>query len=160
MTGLETNIFPITNLAELSSTYRLYLSAASERTRPNTTRTDRSSLGSSASPSATPAVVIDHCGEPHLVLREDAPEPNSPYQLVRRAVYFDAVPGTRHLDYTLRTPENDEICLRFAQFTLQAPLVANPRLWQPGAGKPFFEKAAAFEHGGSDPLRRVSPCER
>ncbi len=25
MTGLETNIFPITNLAELSSTYRLYL---------------------------------------------------------------------------------------------------------------------------------------
>jgi len=128
MTGLETNIFPITNLAELSSTYRLYRirglrqdQAEYHQNRQIITRKLSFAL-------RTPAVVIDHGGEPHLVLRADAPEPESPYHLVRRVVYFDAVPGIHNLDYALRTPENDEICLRFVQFTLQAPLVANPRL--------------------------------
>ena len=148
MTGLETNVFPITNLSELSSTYRLYQIRGLRKDQAEYHQNRQIIARKLSFAFRSPAVVIDHGGEPHLVLREDAPEPKSPYQLVRRAVYFDSVPGTRHLDYTLRTPENDEICLRFAQFTLQAPLVANPRLWQPGAGMPFFEKAAALEYDG------------
>lgn len=148
MTGLETNIFPITNLAELASTYRLYRIRGLRRDQAEYHQNRQIIARKLSYAFRTPAAVIDHAGEPHLVLRADAPEPASPYPLVRRSVYFDPVPETRHLDYTVRSPENDEICLRFIQFTLQNPLSANPRLWQPGSGKPFFEKQAAFEHGG------------
>lgn len=64
-------------------------------------------------------------------------------------MYFDRLPGTLDLDYTLRTPANDEVCLRFLQFMLQAPLNADARLWQPESGKPFFEKEPAHEQGGA-----------
>ena len=148
MTGLKTNIFPITNLAELSSTYRLYHIRGLRKDQTEYYQNRQIIARKLSFAFRSPAVVIDHGGEPHLVLRAEAPEPKSPYQLVRRVVYFDPLPGIHHLDYTLRTPENDEICLRFVQFTLQAPLVANPRLWQTGSGKPFFEKAAPLEHGG------------
>jgi hypothetical protein len=147
MTGLETNIFPITNLAELASTYRLYRIRGLRRDQAEYHQNRQVIARKLSFTFRTPAAVVDHAGEPHLVLRADAPEPVSPYPLVRRSVYFDRVPEIRHLDYTLRTTENDEICLRFIQFTLQNPLSANPRLWQPGSGKPFFEKAAALEHG-------------
>lgn len=122
MTGLETNIFPILNLDALSSRYRLYRirglhheQAEYHQNRQTLTRKLSFTL-------RTPAAILDHEDGPRLVLREDAPEPQSPYQLVRRTVYFDPIPGTLDLDYTLRTPENDEICLRFLQFMIQAPL--------------------------------------
>lgn len=148
MTGLETNIFPITNLADLSSEYRLYRIRGLRKDQGEYHQNRQIIARKISFAFRTPAAVIEHQGEAHLVLRADAPEPVSPYPLVRRTVYFDPIPGTRHLDCTLRNPENDEICLRFIQFTLQAPLSANHRLWQPGSGKPFFEKSAALEHGG------------
>lgn len=147
MIGLETNIFPIVNLGDLTSTYRLYRIRGLRRDQTEYHQNRQTIARKLSYAFRSPVAVIDHDGEPHLVLRADAPEPESPYQLIRQAVYFDLVPGTRDLDYTRRTPENDEICLRFIQFTLQAPLGSNPRLWQPGAGKPFFEKAAPLEQG-------------
>jgi hypothetical protein len=44
------------------------------------------------------------------------------------------------LDYTARSPENDVICLRFIGFLIQNPLHSHGNLWQPGAGKAFFER--------------------
>jgi len=148
MTGLETNIFPITNLADLSSEYRLYRIRGLRREQSEYYQNRQIIARKLSFAFRTPAAVIEHDGEPHLVLRADAPEPVSPYPVVRRTVYFDALQDTRPLDYTLRNPQNDEICLRFIQFMLQAPLSVNPRLWQPAAGEPFFEKSAALEHGG------------
>mgnify|MGYP002780333952 CR=1 FL=1 len=149
MTGLETNIFPITNLSELSSRYRLYRIKGLHPEQAEYHQ-NRSVLARRLSFAfKTPAAILDHEDGPRLVLREDAPEPVSPYMLVRRAVYFERIPGTLTLDYTTRSPENDEICLRFLQFMLQAPLSGNSRLWQPGAGKPFFEKEPTHEQGGA-----------
>src|SRR5262249_34852302 len=67
-----------------------------------------------------------------------------PYPLIRVAVQFELVSEKLRLDYAERSPENDEICLRFLQFTLQAPLRSHPQLWQPGAGQPFFKKTPEF----------------
>jgi hypothetical protein len=149
MSGLETNVFPITNLGELSSRYRLYRIKGLHPEQAEYHQ-NRSVLARRLSYEfRTPAAVLDNPDGPRLVLREDAAEPPSPYHLVRRAVYFDRLPGTFDLDYTLRTPENDEVCLRFLQFMLQAPLNANARLWQPGSGKPFFDKEPAHEQGNA-----------
>jgi hypothetical protein len=141
MMGLETNLFPIINLDDLSSACRLYrirglLPDQSEYYQNCQTLKRRLSfaLGS-------PVTIIDHGGRPHLVLRDDAPEPVSPYPLVRTTVYFERVPGTMYLDYTVRSHRCDEIRLRFLQFMLQAPLSSHVELWRPGAGRPFFEKA-------------------
>ncbi len=137
---LETNIFAITNLAELSSRYRLYRIRGLHKDQAEFHQNKNIITRKISFALRTPAAVISHQGEPHLVVREDAPEPPSPYQLVRTTVYFDVVPGNLNLDYSVRTPENDEICLRFLQFMLQAPLSNNQLLWQPGAGQPFFRK--------------------
>jgi len=61
--------------------------------------------------------------------------------LVRVPVCFEPVGDSFEVDYTVRSPENDEICMRFLQFMLQEPLHARPDLWQPKAGDAFFTKA-------------------
>jgi len=143
MTGLESNIFAITNLSDLSSVYRLYKIRGLSREHPQYYQ-NRQAIARKLSYSLKkPVTVVEYDGQPHLVLRDDSPEPPSPFHLVRTVVYFDRIPGTRDLDYTLRNEENDAICLRFLQFMIQAPLNSNARLWQPGSGQPFFEKIPA-----------------
>src|SRR5688500_12196031 len=143
MAGIETNIFPITNLAALSSRYRRYRvkgltpdQAEYYQNRQHLNRKLSYML-------KKPVVVVEHEGAPHVVVRDDAGEWPSPLELVRTFVRFEPVPGTFDLDYTARSPENDEICLRFLQFMLQAPLHSHPELWQPKAGQAFFRKEPA-----------------
>ena len=94
MTGLETNIFPITNLADLclgptASTG----SGASGRTRAEYHQNRQIIARKLSFAFRTPAAVIEHDGEAHLVLRADAPEPVSPYPLVRRIGLLRPAPG-------------------------------------------------------------------
>ena len=143
MSDLETNVFPITNLRALSSTYRTYrvrgLRASDAEYFQNLQTLVRRLSYSLRSPVTT----VQEGGDTLLVVRDDAPEPKSPFQLVRGTAYLDRLPGTRTLDYTASTPATDPIRLRFIQFMLQAPLNSHPQLWQPAAGDPFFEKNAA-----------------
>lgn len=147
MAGLETNVFPITNLRILSSAYRTYrirgLRAADAEYHQNLQLLVRRLSYSLRSPVTT----MSKGGEPLLVIRDDAPEPQSPFPLVRGMAYLEQLPGTHTLDYAAGSPETDPIRLRFVQFMLQAPLSSHPQLWQPGAGEPFFEKAAAETFG-------------
>lgn len=148
MTGLETNIFPIENLTELTSVYRVYKIRGLAQGHPQYFQNRQTVVRKLSYALKSPVAVIELDGQPHLVLRDDAPEPDSPFPLVRATVYFDRVPGVRQLDFTARNPENDAISLRFLQFTIQAPLSADNRLWQPGSGRPFFQKSSAQEISG------------
>jgi hypothetical protein len=143
MTGLESNIFAITNLSELSSVYRLYKIRGLGREHPQYYQNRQAITRKLSYSLKKPVTVVECDGYPRLVVPDDSPEPPSPFHLVRTVVYFDPIPGTRSLDYTVRNEENDAICLRFLQFIIQAPLNANARLWQPGSGQPFFEKTPA-----------------
>lgn len=143
--GLETNIFPIVNLSDLSSAYRLYRIRGLHPEQSEYYQNCQTLKRRLSFAFGSPVTIIDHHDKPHLVLRDDAPEPVSPYPLVRTSVYFEEVPGTMQLDYTVRSPQCDEICLRFLQFMLQAPLSSYLELWRPGAGRPFFEKTPVDE---------------
>ena len=140
MTGLETNIFSILNLKELSSEYRLYrikgLNADQNEYYQNCQHIKRKL----SFRLQKPVTIIEREKTPYLVVRADAGEPPSPFPLVRTAVYFEPYPGNIQIDYSVRSSENDEICLRFLQFMLQEPLRSHPDLWQPAAGQPFFKK--------------------
>jgi hypothetical protein len=147
MTGLETNVFPIENLQALSSPYRLYRIRGIRSDDPEYHQNLQTLVRRLSFSLRSPVTSIVQAGEPRLVIRDDAPEPTSPFPLVRATAYLDRLPDTYTLDYTLSSPETDPIRLRFVQFMLQAPLSTNQQLWQPGSGEPFFEKTPSESLG-------------
>ena len=89
MSGLETNVFPITNLHELSAEYNLYrvrgLNPDQDEYYAN-----REILKRRLSYLLKkPVTVIDRNDGPHVVVRSDAGPLPSPYPLVRVAVQFE-----------------------------------------------------------------------
>ncbi len=148
MNDLETNIFPITNLRDLKSRYRLYrirgLSAEQEEYDPNI----QTLVRKLSYFMRTPVAVIHQNGEPHLVLQEDAPEPTSPYPLVRATAIFERTDHVFTLDYEKPTSETDGLRVRFLQFAIEGELFKNPNFWQPSSGNPYFERRPVIEKDG------------
>ncbi len=137
--SLETNIFRIVNADALSSTYKLYrikgLNNAPDeyyQNRQNIIRKLSFSL-------KAPVTIVDREGLPHLVVRSDATPPVN-LSVVRTTVTFEHCPGELVLDFSVRSPENDRICIRFLDFWIQGVLFKHVNLWQPSAGQAFFRK--------------------
>jgi hypothetical protein len=142
MSELETNIFRIVNLRELGSTYRTYRIRNLRPDQDNYYQ-NRQHLIRKLSYSLRSAVeIITRAGEPILVVKHDAQEPPKDLMLVGTQVMLEPLDAQEVLDYTVRSPENDAICLRFLAFLVQSPLHNHGDLWQPGAGKAFFERTA------------------
>ncbi len=139
MPRIETNEFAISNAHELTSEYKLYRIKNLNRDHPEY-YANRDRIGKLSYKLRKPVTVIQRDGVPHLVVRADAENVPQMLKVVQTIVCFEPLPGTFRLDYTLRSPENDEICLRFLQFMLQDPLYHDPALWQPRAGHAYFDK--------------------
>ena len=144
MPGIESNVFPITNLASLTSRYRLYRVRGLSPDQPEYYHNRQLLIRKLSYTLKKPVTVVDYEGGPHVVVRDDASAVPASLELVRAFVRLDAVDGTFDLDYTKRSPQNDEICLRFLQFMLQQPLYSQPELWQPKAGHAFFNKQPSY----------------
>ncbi|MFW9794970.1 MAG: hypothetical protein ACFFEE_11735 [Candidatus Thorarchaeota archaeon] len=146
MISIQTNIYPILNLDQLSSYYRVYrilnLHSGQEEYYQNCQLLNRRI----SYELRTPAIVIQRDDGPYLIVKDDAAPPPSPYPLVRTAVHFECCSETVNLDYTHRSSENDIICLRFLHFLIQTPLHNNPQLWQANSGSPFYEKRPQEKH--------------
>ncbi len=138
--GIQTNIFLIKNLGELSSDYRLYRIKGLHPDQSEYFQNRQYIKRKLSYVLQKPVTVVDRENAPYLVVRSDAQEPPSPFPLVRTSVIFEPVGGVMKLDFSVRSAENDEICLRFLQFMVQEPLHNNPHLWQPAAGQPFFQR--------------------
>jgi hypothetical protein len=150
MSELQANIFPILNLNELSSAYRLHPIRGMRPGQPEYYQNKQNLIRILSYRLRSPVTVIERNGQPHLVLRTDAEDPPSPFPLVRTQVVFDAPSEEFELDYSTQSPETDEIRLRFLNFMLQHPLSRSPALWQPGAGKAFFRKEPEEQQRGVD----------
>lgn len=140
MASIETNIFALTNLADLSSSYKLYRVRGLSLEQAEYYQNSEAIKRTLSYRLQSPVTLVERDGAAYLVLRDDAPEPPASLALVRSRIKFEREPGAFQVDYTQRTPENDAICLRFINFTLHAALRAAPDLWSPGAGRPFFQK--------------------
>lgn len=139
MTSLETNIFPITNLAELSSEYKLYRIKGLSKSQNEYYQNRQTIIEKLSYKLQNPVTIIERDGVPHLVVLNTGAVPPQNMAGVRATVAFEQYPGLFKLDYTIRSLENDIICLRFLDFMIQSPLRVNKELWSPGAGQPYFK---------------------
>lgn len=140
MSVLDTNVFPITNLSEFTASYRLYRIRGLRPEHPQYFHNRQTLIRRLSFGLRSPVTIIDRQGTPHVVVRDDADDPPSPVQLVRATAILERVKGDFHLDFTRRSPQTDDICLRFLNFMLQPSLRRNTNLWQPTAGHPFYFK--------------------
>jgi hypothetical protein len=148
MGELETNIYPILNLNELSTRYR-FVDVAGLHADQAEYFQNRQALERKLSYGLKrPVLVVERGDKPYLVAPEDVTMLPSEVNLVRTVVQLSPQTDVHALDYTRRSPEDDVIALRFLRFLVQAPLRADGRLWQPGAGRPFFERTPARAEGG------------
>ncbi|MFQ4136305.1 Piwi domain-containing protein [Nodosilinea sp. PGN35] len=152
---IETNIFPFLNLSELSTQYRLYtirgLKHHSEYYQNRQNLIQRLSYKLKH-----PVTIVEIENKPFLVVSANAPKVPDRYPIIRGIAYFSSTNEIFELDYSLRNPQNDEICIRFLHFMVQSHLFNHSKLWQPGAGKPFFEKQPCRDFGNISLFRGFS----
>src|ERR1700752_1034802 len=111
MSRIETNDFPIVNLSGLSSRYRLYRIKGLNREHSEYYANRQHIIRKLSYLLQKPVTVIEGEDGPSLVVRDDVVAMPSSLSVVRIVVYFEPCSGVFDLDYTLRSPENDEICL-------------------------------------------------
>lgn len=147
MSRTGTNDFVIRNLETLSTRYRLYglrgLNRDSERERDRNEYYQNCQyfIRKLSYLLRQPATIIEREGMPYLVIPDEVTLMPTSLPLARgKMAYFDRLSEIFELDYTKRSPENDQICLRFLEFLIQKPLFNHPDLWQPKSGAPFFKK--------------------
>jgi len=148
MSSVETNVFPITNLKDLKSQYRLYRIRGLMSEQDEYDYNIQVLIGRLSRMLKSPVTVIDRDGQPYLVLRDKDGEPPQPFQLVRATAYFERTGEVLSLDYNNPTAETGQICIRFLQFAIGGALFNNPRLWQPSPGHPFYEREPEYEKDG------------
>lgn len=149
MNDIETNIFPLRNLEALNFQYDTYAVRNLHRGQAEYFQNKNHLVRTLSFKLSAPVEAFERSGEMLLAIPSDAGQPvPERFALVRTQVILEKVKSGDVLDFSMRTPENDAICLRVIQFMLQAPLWNDKRLWQPGAGMPFFEKLPAEEERG------------
>lgn len=140
--SLETNIYRIENLAELAASYHQYRIKGLERSQQGY-YSNVQTLVNRLSRQLQSPVTAQHDGvEAFLIVPADSPLPQSMHQLVGRTVYLEQIPDLVTLDFGRLDEKSAPIALRFLQFSIQGSLWHKHGLWQPGSGKPFFEKRA------------------
>jgi len=138
--SLESNIFRITNAADLSSNYRLYRIKGLDNA-PDEHYQNRQNIIKRLSFSLqSPITIIDRDGSYYLVVQTGTKQPPLSMSLTRTTVTFEPYGDEFILDFGVRSPENDHICIRFLDFWIQGVLFGSPDFWQPSAGKPIFRK--------------------
>lgn len=148
MMDIETNIFPLLNAEELGYSYDTYRVRNLRRDQDEYFQNRNGLVRTLSFRLGAPVEAIERNSELFLVIPSDATGVPDKMSLVRTTVHLEKVASGTEIDFTVRSPENDAICLRIVQFMLQAPLWGNARLWQPGSGSPFFEKRPAEEQDG------------
>lgn len=148
MTDIETNVFPILNLNDLDFRYDRYRVRNLRRDHDEYFQNKEALVRELSFRLKVPVQSVESDGDLYLVIPENTADIPTNLMLVRTTVYLDRVDCGLALNFAVRNPENDAICLRTIQFMIQAPLWRNTRLWQPSAGMAFFEKSPAEQDAG------------
>ncbi len=141
--GIETNIFPLINLENLTSKYKLCLvkglNQGKDRNKDEIYKKVNSLVTKLSYKLQNPVTSIEENDEFFLVVRDDVNGLPEHIDVVRTRLHLMPSDEVFELDYTKRNPNNDRICLKFLQFILRKPLENDGRLWSPNSGRPFFD---------------------
>jgi len=146
MDKVDTNVFPITNLNELSSQYQQYMIKGLSPTHPDYYHNRQILQKQLSYQLQNPVLVIERDDLPYLVVRSDMQYKLQPRFVIAsgKAVSFESRFEPQPVDYTTRSKINDAICLRFLQFAIQGVVQQHHDLWQTQSGRPFFKKVPAY----------------
>lgn len=142
----ETNIYPIRNLHGMCARFRLY--------RVRGLRPDHAEYHQNCQQlrrligkqmGFRPLEVLKRADGAYLALAEECPEPPESLVLIRGQVAFEDTRQPVVVDFDHLTPETEPLAYRLLQSAVQDRLAGDGRLWRPGAGGLYYEKA---------------PCER
>ncbi len=148
--SIETNCFRINGLDALNTTYRLYQIAGLRRDSPDYYSNVQQLVRRLSFQMKAPVTTCDREGETFLVIPTGFGDPPAHIMLVGAVAVLNDTGKTIDLDFTAVRPDLDPVRLRFLQFIFQGPLFRDSRLWQPGAGKPFFFKKPEKQFGAID----------
>jgi len=142
MKTVETNIFPIKNLEELSCEYALYKVKGLSTGTDDYDRNVRILSSRMTRYSNAPCVPIRLNGELYLAQPKGAktlPE-KTELELVRNIVKLECVDETYLLDFHKLDFETSGLALSFLYSTIRSKLRRDPSLWQPSSGGSFYYK--------------------
>jgi hypothetical protein len=148
MNRLESNIFPIANLKDLTTRYRTYRLRGLSRSSPDYFKNRDLIVRRLSSPLKAPVEIYEMDEDIFLAVPEHTPELPDTLMMVRTPVRLEPMEGIRVLDYTTRSPWTDRLCTRFINFMVQGPLFSKVGLWQPHTGGAFFDKTPVEVNGG------------
>ena len=146
----ETNCFRIDGLDGLSTTYRLYQIAGLRRDGPDYYSNVQRLVRRLSFQMRAPVTTYDVEGETFLGVPTESGDPPDHIMLVGVIAVLKDAGDVIDLDFTEAHPELNPVRLRFLQFIFQGVLWKDSRLWQPGAGQPFFFKRPAKQLGDID----------
>ena len=138
--SIETNCFHINGLDELQATYRLYQIAGLHRDSPDYYSNVQRVVRQLSFNMKAPVTTYKMGGETFLGVPDGFGDPPTDIILVRTGASLRDTGEVIDLDFMAAHPKLNPIRLRFLQFIFQGLLWKDLRLWQPGAGKPFFFK--------------------
>lgn len=138
--SIETTCFRIDGLDALRTTYRLYQVAGLRRGGRDYYSNFQRLVRQLSFGMRAPVTTYDVRGETCLVVPTESEAPPGHVMLVGAVAELRDTGNTIDLDFTDGHPEFNPVRLRFLQFIFQGALWQDSRLWQPGAGQPFFFK--------------------
>ena len=147
---IEINRFRIDGLEALSATYRLYRISGLGGDGPDYFSNVQRLVRRLSYQMKAPVTTYDMGGETFLVIPVEAGVPPAHVMLVRAVAVLQDTEEVIGLDFTDAHSEFNPVRLRFLQFIFQGELWKDSRLWQPGAGQPFFFKNPARQLGEID----------
>ena len=148
--SIETNCFRINGLDALNTTYRLYRVAGLRRDGLDYYGNLQRLVRQLSYDLRAPVTTYDAGNETFLGIPTDSEGPPEHVLLVGVVAVLQDTGEVIDLDFTDAHPEYNPVRLRFLQFIFQGALWQDSRLWQPGAGEPFFFKSPVKQLGEID----------
>ena len=112
MGQIETNVFPILNLAELNSQYRRYRIKGLTSGQVDYDRNVQLLIRDLSQRLKSPVAVTEDGAELYLIVSVDSGEPPSPFQVSNTTAYFEPTSEITTLDYANPTPDTEQVCMR------------------------------------------------
>ena len=141
MNQIETNIYLIENLEQMSCKYRIYRIRGLSLDSEDYDKNIQFLVVKLSNRTKSPCITFK-TEDGTFVAQPDGYEelPNS-LDLVRTTVKIERVPGLQELKFDSLDPQTARLAVRFLQGTIQRRFYDTPSLWQPRSGYPFYHKS-------------------
>ncbi|MCF7859640.1 MAG: hypothetical protein K9N07_10040 [Candidatus Cloacimonetes bacterium] len=140
MSIVESNIYKIENLHDLTCQYNLYKIKGLSKDSDDFEKNIQFLIDKLSSYSQSPCTYVKEDNEVFIAQPDGYRDLPSEFKLIGNNVLIEKIPEKRTLDFGKLNSSNVDIAIRFLQFSLQNPLVNDPNLWRPKAGAPFYYK--------------------